>query len=160
LVEAFALIHRQTHWNLTLIGLNGPTLSAVKNQIEQLGLSDRIVCLVDQSREEMIACVTGAAGFVYPSLNEGFGIPLAESLAANLPMAVSNIPVFRELVDDLPVYFHPNNVQEMAAAMLQITLNDEQVRQRLLRPSLLNKISDANTAQQCVDLYQKVCVGG
>jgi len=70
-------------------------------------------------------------------------------------MAVSNIPVFRELVEDLPVYFHPNNVQEMAAAMLQITLEDEQVRQRLLRPSLLNKISDANTAQQCVDLYQK-----
>jgi glycosyltransferase involved in cell wall biosynthesis len=93
-------------------------------------------------------------------LNEGFGIPLAESLAANLPMAVSNIPVFRELVDDLPVYFHPNNAQEMAAAMLQITLDDEQVRQRLLRPSLLNKISDANTAQQCVDLYQKVCVRG
>ena len=160
LVEAFALIHRQTHWNLTLIGLNGPTLSAVKNQIEKLGLSDRIICLVDQSREEMIACVTGAAGFVYPSLNEGFGIPLAESLAANLPMAVSNIPVFRELVEDLPVYFHPNNVQEMAAAMLQITLEDEQVRQRLLRPSLTKKISDENTAQQCVDLYHKVCVRG
>lgn len=157
LVEAFALIHRQTHWNLTMIGLNGPTLSVVKKQIEQLGLSDRIICLVDQSREEMIACVTGAAGFVYPSLNEGFGIPLAESLAANLPMAVSNIPVFRELVEDLPVYFHPNNAQEMAAAMLQITLDDEQVRQRLLRPSLKKKISDENTAQQCVELYQKVC---
>jgi glycosyltransferase involved in cell wall biosynthesis len=153
LVDAFALIQHQTDWNLRLIGLNGPTLAAVQLQIEKLGLGNRITCLVDQSRQEMIDCVTGAAGFVYPSLNEGFGIPLAEALAAGLPMAVSNISVFRELTEDLPVYFHPNNADEMAAAMISITTQEEQTRQRLKRPSLQNKIDPQNIASQLMQTY-------
>ena len=153
MVDAFALIQHQTDWNLTLIGLNGPTLAAVQLQIEKLGLGNRITCLVDQSRQEMIDCVTGAAGFVYPSLNEGFGIPLAEALAAGLPMAVSNISVFRELTEDLPVYFHPNNADEMAAAMISITTAEEQTRQRIKRPSLQNKINPQNVASQLMQTY-------
>jgi glycosyltransferase involved in cell wall biosynthesis len=153
LVDAFALIQHQTDWNLRLIGLNGPTLAAVQLQIEKLGLGNRITCLVDQSRQEMIDCVTGAAGFVYPSLNEGFGIPLAEALAAGLPMAVSNISVFRELTEDLPVYFHPNNADEMAAAMISITTAEEQTRQRIKRPSLQNKINPQNIASQLMQTY-------
>jgi glycosyltransferase involved in cell wall biosynthesis len=153
LVDAFALIQHQTDWNLTLIGLNGPTLAAVQLQIEKLGLGNRITCLVDQSRQEMIDCVTGAAGFVYPSLNEGFGIPLAESLAAGLPMAVSNISVFRELTEDLPVYFHPNKAEEMAAAMISITTREEQTRQRLKHPSLQSKIDPKTIAEQLIRVY-------
>ena len=153
LVDAFALIQHQTDWNLTLIGLNGPTLAAVQLQIEKLGLGNRITCLVDQSRQEMIDCVTGAAGFVYPSLNEGFGIPLAESLAAGLPMAVSNISVFRELTEDLPVYFHPNKAEEMASAMISITTAEEQTRQRLKRPSLQSKIDPKTIAEQLIRVY-------
>ena len=153
LVDAFALIQHQTDWNLTLIGLNGPTLAAVQLQIEKLGLGNRITCLVDQSRQEMIDCVTGAAGFVYPSLNEGFGIPLAESLAAGLPMAVSNISVFRELTEDLPVYFHPNKAGEMAAAMISITTAEEQTRQRLKQLSLQSKIDPQNIASQLIQMY-------
>ena len=153
LVDAFALIQHQTDWNLTLIGLNGPTLAAVQLQIEKLGLGNRITCLVDQSRQEMIDYVTGAAGFVYPSLNEGFGIPLAEALAAGLPMAVSNISVFRELTEDLPVYFHPNKADEMAAAMISITTAEEQTRQRLKRPSLQSKIDPKTIAEQLIRVY-------
>jgi len=153
LVDAFALIQHQTDWNLTLIGLNGPTLAAVQLQIEKLVLSNRITCLVDQSRQEMIDCVTGAAGFVYPSLNEGFGIPLAEALAAGLPMAVSNISVFRELTEDLPVYFHPNKAEEMASAMISITTAEEQTRQRLKRPSLQSKIDPKTVAEQLIRVY-------
>ena len=153
LVDAFALIQHQTDWNLTLIGLNGPTLEPLKLQIEKLGLSNRITCLVDQSRQEMIDCVTGAAGFVYPSLNEGFGIPLAEALAAGLPMAVSNISVFRELTEDLPVYFHPNKAEEMAAAMISITTREEQTRQRLKQSSLQSKIDPKTIAEQLIRVY-------
>ena len=153
LVDAFALIQHQTDWNLTLIGLNGPTLAAVQLQIEKLGLGNRITCLVDQSRQEMIDCVTGAAGFVYPSLNEGFGIPLAESLAAGLPMAVSNISVFRELTEDLPVYFHPNKAEEMASAMISITTAEEQTRQRLKQSSLQSKIDPKTIAEQLIRVY-------
>ena len=158
LIEAFSLIQKQTSWNLKLVGLNGPTLSALQSQIESLGLSSRITCLIDQPKDVVISVVKGASGFVYPSLNEGFGIPLAESLAANLPMAVSNIEVFKELVEDLPAYFHPNKPDEMAAAMLSITSTEIQAQQRMKREVLLKKVDAQSIAKQCVELYQKVSV--
>jgi len=68
-------------------------------------------------------------------------------------MAVSNISVFRELTEDLPVYFHPNNADEMAAAMISITTAEEQTRQRIKRPSLQNKINPQNIASQLMQTY-------
>lgn len=159
LIEAFAKIQKQTHWNLKLVGLKGPTLAIVEHLIEQLGLNHRIACLVDLPTESMVEVVKSASAFVYPSLNEGFGIPLAESLAANLPMAVSRIPVFQELVEDMPAYFHPNDTDEMAAAMMSITQAETQAQQRLKRDGLLKKVEAQSIAKQCVELYQNVCAG-
>lgn len=156
LIEAYALIQKQTPWNLLLIGLNGSTLEEVKIAIDRLSLSNRVTCIVDVSKEEMISIVKGASGFVYPSLNEGFGIPLGEALAANLTMAVSDIQVFRELGEELPVYFHPNIPEEMAAAMMRITQSEEQTRQRMLREPLRKKIDSTQIAKQWVGLYSSL----
>jgi len=74
-------------------------------------------------------------------------------------MAVSRIPVFQELVEDMPAYFHPNDTDEMAAAMMSITQAETQAQQRLKRDGLLKKVEAQSIAQQCIDLYQKVCAG-
>lgn len=153
LLEAFALIQKQTQWNLMLIGLEGSTLKDVRAAVGRLSLSNRVTCRVDVSKEEMIGLVKAASGFVYPSMNEGFGIPLGEALAANLPMAVSRIPVFHELGEEMPVYFHPNKPDEMAEAMIRITQSEEQTRQRMLRESLRQKIDSAQITSQWVNLY-------
>jgi glycosyltransferase involved in cell wall biosynthesis len=68
-------------------------------------------------------------------------------------MAVSNISVFRELTEDLPVYFHPNKAEEMASAMISITTAEEQTRQRLKRPSLQSKIDPKTIAEQLIRVY-------
>lgn len=156
LIEAFAMIQKQTNWNLKLVGLNGSTLPLVQAQIESMGLSSRITCLIDQPKERVVSLVKGASGFVYPSLNEGFGIPLAESLAANLPMAVSNIEVFKELVEDLPEYFHPNKPDEVAAAMMSITRPEIQAHQRVKRELLLKKVEAKSIAAQWISLYSQL----
>ncbi|MBM3438067.1 MAG: glycosyltransferase family 4 protein [Bacteroidetes bacterium] len=156
LIEAFARIQKQTNWNLKLVGLNGSTLPSVEAQIESMGLSSRITCLIDQPKDRVVSVVKGASGFVYPSLNEGFGIPLAESLAANLPMAVSNIEVFKELVEDLPEYFHPNKPDELAAAMMSITRLEIQAHQRVKRELLLKKVEAKSIAAQWISLYSEL----
>lgn len=153
LIEAFSIIHKQTDWKLVLAGLSGPTLEPLRKRVEALGLSNRIEFKVDVPLSEMVYIVQSASGFVYPTLSEGFGIPLAEALACNLPMAVSNIPIFRELGNDSPVYFHPNKADEMAAAMLKITNPEEQARQRLLRDKLPERMTAFNTAKQLVKVY-------
>jgi hypothetical protein len=57
------------------------------------------------------------------------------------------------LTEDLPVYFHPNKADEMAAAMISITTQEEQTRQCIKRPSLQNKINPQNIASQLMQTY-------
>lgn len=155
LIDAFSKIHKQVDWNLMLVGLEGPSLESLRIRAKALGLDGRIYFKANATQEEMVTIVKQASAFIYPSLSEGFGIPLAEALICDLPMAVSGLAVFKELVEDLPLYFHPNKVEEMSAAMYKITQNDEQVRQRLLRNKLKSKISAEQTSQQMMLVYQQ-----
>ena len=61
----------------------------------------------------LCALYNKARFFVYPSLAEGFGIPLLESMASGCPVCVSDIPPFREVAGDAAVYFDPLSVEDM-----------------------------------------------
>lgn len=61
-----------------------------------------------------------AAGVVVPSLYEGFGLPVAEAMAEGVPIACSDIPVFREVAGDGPLYFDPTSVDAIADALYKL----------------------------------------
>lgn len=153
LVEAFSLIQKQIDWNLILVGIDGPMRLQIEQQIAAVHLEKRIQIIVDAHHSLLLTIVMGASGFVYPSMSEGFGIPLAEAAVAGLPMAVSRIPIFIEIAEDTPVYFHPNNIEEMAAAMMQISLPEEQVRQRQKVGAILDKIDSKTIANNLMQAY-------
>ncbi|MDA1182541.1 MAG: glycosyltransferase, partial [Bacteroidetes bacterium] len=153
LVEAFSLIQKQIDWNLILVGIDGPMRLQIEQQIAALHLEKRIRIIVDAHHSLLLTIVLGASGFVYPSMSEGFGIPLAEAAVAGLPMAVSRIPIFIEIAEDTPVYFHPNKIEEMAAAMMQISLPEEQVRQRQKVGAILDKIDSKTIANNLMQAY-------
>ena len=60
-----------------------------------------------------------AGVFVFPSLAEGFGIPLLEALACGCPAAVSDLPVFREVAGDAALYFDPEDPASIRSALRQ-----------------------------------------
>ncbi|MBN1673021.1 MAG: glycosyltransferase family 4 protein [Kiritimatiellae bacterium] len=61
----------------------------------------------------LCALYNKAAGFVYPSLSEGFGIPLLEAIACNCPVCASDLPVFREVAGPVARYFDPYSPESM-----------------------------------------------
>lgn len=73
---------------------------------------------------------SGAAAFVFPSLAEGFGIPLLEAMASGAPIVASDIPVFREVAADAVLYFDPHDEEALADAMVRVL--DENVRRDLV----------------------------
>ncbi len=68
-------------------------------------------------REELYELFRGARGFIYPSMFEGFGMPVLEAMAAGVPVACSNIPPLREIAGATVHYFDPSSDSEIGAAL-------------------------------------------
>lgn len=69
------------------------------------------------SDAELKAWYAGAEAFVFPSLDEGFGLPLLEAWNAGLPVICSDIPPFREVMGDCATYFDPRSPESLQAAV-------------------------------------------
>ena len=71
-----------------------------------------------------------AAAFIYPSRFEGFGIPVLEALAAGIPAACSQLPSLIEIAQGTVRFFDPNQVDDIAAALEEITTPSDEREQR------------------------------
>ena len=61
--------------------------------------------------------------FVFPSSDEGFGIPVLESFSNDLPVICSDIPIFREIADDNAFYFELENADELSNTMHKLIIS-------------------------------------
>lgn len=98
-----------------------------------------------------------AEAFIFPSLYEGFGIPILEAFASECPAIISNIPVFNEIAKDGAFYFNPNSFCSMQDSIEKVIYNDE------LSNSLRKKGSERlkffgwnKTAKETIEVYKKV----
>jgi glycosyltransferase involved in cell wall biosynthesis len=100
-----------------------------KALIESLGLEGRVYqCSV--SSKQLPGLYGGAAGFFFPSLDEGFGLPTLEALASGCPAALSDIPVMREIAGDSAVYFGPKDAKSIESAF-ELFACDDRILQEL-----------------------------
>ncbi len=85
--------------------------------IAQAGITKQVRAIGFVSEPEKRALLAGADAFCYPSLAEGFGLPVLEALASGTPVAASDIDTTRELFADAYEPFRPDHVEEIAAAV-------------------------------------------
>lgn len=159
LVEAFARILPEIpkDFRLYFTGGSFPADHPAKRFIEENGLADRIVHLGYRSPMEMKAIMQTASLMVFPSLFEGFGMPVAEAIVAGCPVVCSNTTSIPEIAGSAARYFDPLNVDSIAAAMLEIIrdpaahdfLAEESLRRRLLFRS-------REIAAKMVGIYKRV----
>jgi glycosyltransferase involved in cell wall biosynthesis len=99
--------------------------------IHSLGLELGVILTGYVTDEELHELYAQAAAFVFPSMYEGFGLPVLEAMAYDLPIAASNVSSIPELAGDAALLFDPENVEEMAGSLERIAL-DEELRTRLV----------------------------
>ncbi len=132
LIEALAGLHKSgTAVNLVMVGNDSGEMSSIRNQVEALGLSAHVVILSGVSDDTVRWLYRLARLFVFPSYYEGFGIPVLEAMAASCPMALSDMPVFREITRNQGLYFPFDNVPAMIEA-ITTGLQSDPERQRQL----------------------------
>ncbi|MEY2917348.1 MAG: hypothetical protein RIS73_1062 [Bacteroidota bacterium] len=98
--------------------------------IKSLNLSDRIIQRSFYDNE-LNTIYKNAALFIFPSEYEGFGIPALEAMVCGCPVILSNTSSLPEIAADAALYFEPNNVTELSAAILKI-LQDEHFKNSLI----------------------------
>lgn len=94
-------------------------------------MADGRIYFIGQLKHDLVPLALKAMDiFCFPSLWEGFGIALAEAMATGLPIAASDIPTHREVLDDAGVFFLPGNIKTLTET-LNVLINDPSLREKL-----------------------------
>jgi glycosyltransferase involved in cell wall biosynthesis len=112
------------------------------------------------SEEDLIALYSGATAFVYPSIFEGFGLPVLEAMACGAPVITSNTSSLPEVVGDAGIMIDPYDEQALVKAIQQV-VSDAELRARLSESGLAQarKFSWRKTAELTLAVYEKVVKG-
>jgi alpha-1,3-rhamnosyl/mannosyltransferase len=120
---------RQEH-TLALAGHQDARYTEGHDLVESLGLGESVRFVGGVSEADLPLLYAGATCFVFPSLYEGFGLPILEALACGAPVACSNVSSMPEVAGDAALLFDPTSEGEIAAALTRL-LTDEALRGRL-----------------------------
>jgi glycosyltransferase involved in cell wall biosynthesis len=142
---------------LVLVGKKGWKYEPVFTAIENSGFKDKIIYLGYVNFEEKVYLLKNALALVYPSLYEGFGLPILEAMNLGVPIITSNISSIPELVIDNALLVDPYDVGSIKEALIKITA-DSALRKSL---SLKGKgIAQNFTWEECakktLDLYESL----
>jgi glycosyltransferase involved in cell wall biosynthesis len=119
LLEAFALLGIEDT-RLVLVGHSGRDLPQLRARASELGISDRVVFTGWISDEDLEGLYALAACCAYPSLYEGFGMPVLEAMSRGIPLACSNATALPEVAGDAALLFDPTDTTAMATALRTI----------------------------------------
>lgn len=131
--------------------LSGPVFEAIAKSL----VTNRILLTDYLHDDDLRALYASCSAFIYPSLYEGFGLPPLEAMACGAPVIASDIPTFRETLDEAAHFFDPENSQQLSEAIIQVTRNQD-LRQRLMSAGLqqAQKFSWERTARLTLEVYE------
>lgn len=133
LVEAFEAI--DSDWRLVLIGSDGYGSESIHARIASSRARERISVLGYVSTEELAAWYARAAIFAFPSLDEGFGMPILEAMAAGTAVLTSNRSATAEVAGDAALTIDPENSEELIFGLRRLT-EDAALRAELVSRGL------------------------
>lgn len=157
LIEAYAGLDRQAAGDCPLIIAGGvrPGGEMVLQRAAQLGVGERVRFVGFVPEEDKPLWYNSACLFTYPSLYEGFGLPVLEAFACGTPVITSNRSSLPEVVGDAGLLVDPLDVSALTQAMSR-ALSDVELRDRLVKSGLARSelFSWRRAAEQTLDTYR------
>ena len=143
--------------SLVLAGVDRGVSEGLCAIASQAGVPDAVVRLGAVSEERLRSLYQCAAALVYPSLYEGFGLPLIEAMASGTPVIASHAASLPEVVGNGGILLDPLDVAGWTNAIVQV-VNDESCRARLRAAGLARaaEFTWTRTARITLEVYRRV----
>lgn len=157
LVEAFKLFHEKNpDCSYVFVGKEDYFSKRLQQFVKEKGLDASVFFYKTVTDGQLAYLYHNALGVVVPSLMEGFGLPALEAMSNECLVVCSEIPAFLEVCGDVPLYFDPYNIVDIAekletAYKRKVTHIQEKKKQGVIRAK---KFSWREMAKQTVEIYQ------
>ncbi len=109
---------------LVLAGKTGPRTSALERMVNELRIQDRVLFPGFVQDEHLPLLMNGARGLCFPSLYEGFGLPVLEAMACGCPVITSNVSSLPEIAGNAALLVDPGDVRQLSHAMERLLHDD------------------------------------
>jgi glycosyltransferase involved in cell wall biosynthesis len=159
LVHAYSLLPKnvQEEYRLAVVWAHSLLADGSSRQVNGLGLAGKVQFLEDVTNEDLGLLYNAASLFVFPSLYEGFGLPLLEAMACGAPVVAANTSSIPEVAGDAALFFEAKDAQGMAETIAYV-LSHEDVKADLVQKGLKRNalFSWAKCAGETLSVYKHV----
>lgn len=157
LITAFSALPNRNDYELWLAGPDDQRYSPLLEiQTQELGINHLVKFLNYVPYDQLPIIINQAIALVFPTLWEGFGLPVLEAMACGTPVITSNISSLPEVAGDGAILINPYHIEEITAAMKMI-INDSEIRKQLSEKGLkrVNQFSWEKTGLATVEVLKQ-----
>ncbi|MEM7354881.1 MAG: glycosyltransferase family 1 protein, partial [Acidobacteriota bacterium] len=145
---------------LVCVGDRGGLEFKIRQRASQFGIEDRILLLGHVAQEALPAIYQGAAGFLYPTLYEGFGLPVVEAMASRVPVITSNTSALKEIAAGYADLVNPLDLDGMAGAIVRMVQDaDHRKSLRKLGQRRAEDFHWRQAAEKTLEIYHQAIDG-
>jgi len=143
--------------DLVLVGSPGYKGDKVLKMISKSKVSENIVHINSVDLHKMVCLYNAADIFVYPSLYEGFGLPVLEAFSCGTPVATSNTSSLKEISENAAILFNPEDINDIALQIEKV-LSDKSLADSLIQKGLnrAKEFSWQKAAIETIQVYKEV----
>ena len=127
----------------------------MKKKISEYKLDNKVFHK-EGTDEELYQSYKSAKVFVFPSIQEGFGLPLVEAMANDCPVICSNIDIFKEIAGDAAEYFDPTNLESFKDKIEEVIYSNSRIKELKLLGKLNLKIMIERCANETIKIYERL----
>ena len=143
--------------SLVLVGRHTKYADVVADYAQKQGLSQRVVMVHGVPDQHLPAFYALAESFVYPSVYEGFGIPIIEAISCGLPVVACTGSCLEEAGGPDCYYVAPNDIEGMATAISHTLRGTNGREERIARSQqYIRRFEGTDVASQVADLYRRL----
>lgn len=161
-IEAYERYRRESGSaaRLLLVGREPSATDAIQQKIDALGLAAHVQRISYVPYGDLPYLYRAAEMFLFPSLWEGFGLPVIESMACGTPVITSNVTSLPEIAGDGAVVIDPESVEQMVEGMLKLH-RDEPFRSELVDRGFARarRFTWKECAQSTLEVYERMAAG-